>query len=157
MPSADAIYGCDDHWWDLYSSEIKSKFSCSIWTQSERSSKRYDLRHWAGESKPGLGKTKIHFGSNSGYQAVNLAYLLGAKRIILLGYDMKVDGDNVHFFGKHPYHKNGGSPTNSLMKDWCEKFVRLANDLKSEGVEVINATRDTALTAFAKQNLEDIC
>lgn len=136
---------------------MKSKFSCDLWTQSQRSAKRYDLRHWPGESKAGLGKTKIHFGSNSGYQAVNLAYLLGAKKIILLGYDMQTDGDQVHFFGKHPYHQRSGSPSNSLMKDWCEKFVALARDLKLEGVEVINATRKTALTAFDHQELESIC
>jgi hypothetical protein len=157
LPTADAIYGCDDHWWDLYAAELKSKFRCDLWTQSAKSAKRYDLRHWEGESKPGLGKTKIHFGNNSGYQAINLAYLLGAKRIILLGYDMQTDGDQVHFFGNHPYHQRKGGPTNTLMKDWCEKFEALARDLKFEGVEVINATRKTALMAFDRQDLETIC
>lgn len=122
-----------------------------------RSAKKYDLNLWEGESKAGLGKVKLHFGSNSGYQAINLAYLLGASKIILLGYDMQRDGDQVHFFGDHPYHKPGGGPHNSLMKDWCEKFVALAIDLKSEGVEVINATRKTVLTAFKQQDLESIC
>ena len=41
-------------------------------------------------AQPGLSRTQgvIHQGKNSGYQALNLAYLLGAKRILLLGYDM---------------------------------------------------------------------
>ena len=122
-----------------------------------RSAKKYDLNLCEGESKAGLGKIKLHFGSNSGYQAINLAYLLGASKIILIGYDMQRDGEQVHFFGNHPYHKPGGGPTNSLMKDWCEKFVALARDLNNEGVEVINATRKTALTAFKQQDLESIC
>lgn len=141
----------------MYANELKSKFACDLWTQSERSAKKYDLHHWAGESRPGLGKSKIHFGSNSGYQAINLAYLLGASKIVLLGYDMQRDGEQVHFFGNHPYHKPGGGPTNSLMKDWCEKFVALARDLNNEGVEVINATRKTALTAFDRLVLEEVC
>ena len=141
----------------MYANELKSKFACDLWTQSERSAKKYDLRHWAGESRPGLGKSKIHFGSNSGYQAINLAYLLGAQRIILLGYDMHRSDDKAHFFGNHPYHKTGGGPTNSLMKDWCDKFKQLAYDLDKEGVEVINATRKTVLTAFKQQELESIC
>lgn len=141
----------------MYANELKSKFTCDLWTQSERSAKKFDLRHWAGESRPGLGKTKIHFGSNSGYQAINLAYLLGAQRIILLGYDMHRSDDKAHFFGSHPYHKNNGGPTDSLMKDWCDKFKQLAYDLDKEGVEVINATRKTVLTAFKQQDLESIC
>ena len=64
--------------------------------------------------------------------------------------------DKAHFFGNHPYHKHGGGPTNSLMKDWCDKFVALARDLNNEGVEVINATRKTVLTAFKQQELESI-
>jgi len=141
----------------LYANELKSKFACDLWTQSERSAKKYGLRHWAGESRPGLGKSKIHFGSNSGYQAINLAYLLGAKRIILLGYDMQREDNKAHFFGSHPYHKQSGGPTNALMRDWCLKFEQLAYDLHREGVEVINATRKTALTAFKQQELEAIC
>jgi len=141
----------------LYANELKSKFACDLWTQSERSAKKYGLRHWAGESRPGLGKSKIHFGSNSGYQAINLAYLLGAQRIILLGYDMHRSDDKAHFFGNHPYHKPGGGPNDSLMRDWCDKFKQLAYDLDKEGVEVINATRKTVLTAFKQQELESIC
>ena len=141
----------------MYANELKSKFACDLWTQSERSAKKYGLRHWAGESRPGLGKSKIHFGSNSGYQAINLAYLLGAQRIILLGYDMHRSDDKAHFFGNHPYHKPGGGPNDSLMRDWCDKFKQLAYDLDKEGVEVINATRKTVLTAFKQQELESIC
>lgn len=141
----------------MYANELKSKFTCDLWTQSERSAKKYDLRHWAGESRPGLGKSKIHFGSNSGYQAINLAYLLGAQRIILLGYDMHRSDDKAHFFGNHPYHKPSGGPNDSLMLDWCDKFNQLAYDLDKEGVEVINATRKTVLTAFKLQELESIC
>ena len=122
-----------------------------------RSAKKYDLNLCEGESKAGLGKVKLHFGSNSGYQAINLAYLLGATKIVLIGYDMQRDGDQVHFFGNHPYHKQGGGPTNALMRDWCLKFEQLAYDLHREGVEVINATRKTALTAFDRLPLEEVC
>lgn len=119
-----------------------------------RSANKYNLKHWEGESRPGLGRKKIHFGSNSGYQAINLAYLLGAKKIVLLGYDMHRHGDKVHFFGSHPYHKPNEGPNNFMMKDWCEKFELLAKDLELDGVEVLNATRKTVLTAFKLQGLE---
>jgi hypothetical protein len=102
----------------------------------------------------GLGREKIHFGNNSGYQAINLAYLLGASSIILSGFDMKVTAGKTHFFGNHPYHKQGQGPNNEIMQRWCRNFVALAQDLKSEGVQVYNCTRDTALTAFQTRELE---
>jgi len=41
------------------------------------------------------------------------------------------------------------------IKTWLKNFPKLAEDLKAEGVEVINATRDTALECFNKMNLEE--
>jgi hypothetical protein len=151
------MYACDDHWWDLYINELKRDFAGELWTQSARSHKRYGVKRWEGVSLPGLGKTQIHFGNNSGYQAINLAYLFGATRIVLLGFDMKRDAGKLHFFGSHPYHKHTQGPDDAVMKRWCVNFDGLAADLKSEGVEVINATRSTALDSFPKQQLEQIC
>lgn len=94
----------------------------------------------------------IHWGGNSGYQAINLAYLWGARRVVLLGYDMQKTDGKSHWFGDHPKGLNGNSP----YPTWIQKFDRLAADLKSEGVEVINATRETALRCFQRANLEDI-
>jgi len=148
------MYACDDHWWDRYVAEIKRDFAGELWTQSVRSGKRYGINVWEGQSMPGLGRKKIHFGNNSGYQAINLAYLLGAKSIILLGFDMKRQAGKTHFFGDHPYHKNHQGPNDDVMRRWCANFVQLAADLKQEGVTVYNATRETALKAFEQRDLQ---
>lgn len=99
---------------------------------------------------PGLGRDHIRHGSNSGYQAINLAYLLGAGRIILLGYDMGATG-NTHFFGAHPKPMTSGNYTT-----FVERFTPLAEDLKREGVEVLNCTPQTALTQFTRASLDDV-
>ena len=44
-----------------------------------------------------LDPSGLRHGSNAGYQAINLAVHLGAKRIVLLGYDMKVDGNRTNW------------------------------------------------------------
>ena len=147
------MYACDDHWWDRYVAEIKRDFAGELWTQSVRSGKRYGINVWEGQSMPGLGRKKIHFGNNSGYQAINLAYLLGAKSIILLGFDMKRQAGKTHFFGDHPYHKNHQGPNDEVMQRWCRNFVQLAADLEQEGVKVYNCSRETALKAFEIRNL----
>jgi hypothetical protein len=150
------MYACDPHWWDLYVNELKRDFAGELWTQDAKSAKRYGLHHIPGVSLPGLGLKELHFGNNSGYQAVNLAYLFGATKIILLGFDMKTDAGKIHFFGQHPYHKVGQGPDNNVMSRWCRNFVELAADLKAQGVEVYNATRSTALTAFPIKQLEEL-
>ena len=107
-------------------------------------------------SLPGLGHTQLHFGGNSGYQAVNLAYLFGATKIILLGFDMQRTNGEVHYFGNHPYHKAKQGPRPEILHSWCKNFDKLAVDLNKMGVKVINATRQTALTCFPRANIEDI-
>jgi len=99
----------------------------------------------------GLGRDKIHYGANGGYQAINLAYLFGAKKIILLGFDMKLGEDKKsHWHGNHPGALNKDMP----IKTWIKNFWKLAEDLKSENIEIINSTRDTALECFNKIKLE---
>ena len=96
------------------------------------------------EGKTGLGRQGVATCGNSGYQAVNLAYLLGAKRIGLLGFDMRPKSGANHFHGDH----RGGSLTNpnaQLYRRWIAGFSELHRLLEAEGVELINCSRETAL------------
>lgn len=105
-----------------------------------------------GADRRGLGRDMLHFNSNSGAQAINYAYLLGAGRIILLGYDMQHTGGKAHFFGNHP---NQLAFANHAV--YIETFTQVAKDLQAEGVDVINCSRETALTQFRRAALENIC
>ena len=147
------MYACDERWWRHHWDEVKS-FRGEKWTQAHNDQTRkfaaeFDLRFMEGAGSPGLGRDKIHHGGNSGYQAVNLAYLFGAERIVLLGYDMQTTGGQAHFFGSHPHGLANGD-----YKSFIGRFDRLSQDLKSEGVEVINCTRETALHQFARGELD---
>lgn len=95
----------------------------------------------------------IHTGGNSGYQALNLAYLWGAKRVILMGFDMKRTGGMTHFHGDHQGLNN---PYDGMLSQWVKNFELIARDLAAAGVEVLNATRETALTCFKRIPIADI-
>jgi hypothetical protein len=85
---------------------------------------------------------------------VNLAMLLGAKRIVLLGYDMKAGarGKKHH----HPDHA-GRNPTGAAQfKGWVAAFATMAPDLAKAGVEILNCSRETALDMFPRAKLEDV-
>lgn len=96
----------------------------------------------------------IHQGGNSGYQAINLAYLWGARAIVLLGLDCGAGPDGKeHWFGQHTHPKLGKHQPFGM---WLAKFPALARDLEIEGVRVINASRRTALDCFERMALEDV-
>lgn len=98
---------------------------------------------------------KLHFyrsptrSWNSGLRAIELAELLGATKVILLGYDCQIDY-GVHW---HEDHKGISNPTDKVCRDWRIQFAALAKRTK---IEIINCSRRTALTCFARAELEDV-
>lgn len=92
----------------------------------------------------------VQTGKNSGYQALNIAVLAGARRVILLGYDCKVgEGGKVHWFGDHPIK----TPP-SVFQEMVRTFRTAVAPLKEAGVEVLNCTPGSAINAFPKVPLE---
>lgn len=88
-------------------------------------------------------------GLDSGANAINLAYLLGAGRIVLLGYDMR---ENGHW---HPDHPN---PVRHGI--YAERYIPglnlMAKALRPTGVQVLNASPGSALTCFPMIDLETL-
>lgn len=146
------LYACDGDWWGHYIKEVREKFSGELWTQDEDAAPAHRLNRVSGDGREGLGRNwVIHFGSNSGYQLINLVYHFGARKIILLGFDMQRTDGKSHHHGDHPGKLNRSLPFHT----WKKKFNRLAQDLREQSVEVINATRETALDCFPKMSLEE--
>jgi hypothetical protein len=144
------LYACDLKWWDKYHDNVAANANMELWTQDEVAAEKYEISWVKGVNQPGLGRDCIHFGGNSGYQAINLAYLWGASRIVLLGFDCKpVDGKH-HWFGQHPAGLTQIQPYDL----WLKHFNQLAEELRAEGVQVINCSSDTALTCFERKPIE---
>lgn len=149
VPSADVLYACDYRWWDRHYESID--FNGELWTQDLRAKREFGLNWVLGRNKSGLGSDCVHFGGNSGYQAINLAYLWGAKRIILLGFDCKLVDGKTHWFGQHPQGLN----QNQGFATWINNFQQLAKDLEVEGIEVLNCSPDSALECFKKSSITE--
>lgn len=157
IPDADYLYACDRQWWDVHLEDVRKVFKGKLYTQWH--DKEGKGKIWAesegitaieGRHGEGVGKDKLVFNSNSGSQAIGLAYLLGATRIILLGYDMGATG-RTHWFGEHPKGLSTGN-----YSSYVPTFTKLAEDLERDGIEVINCTRTTALTQFKRATIDDI-
>ncbi len=151
-PWADILYAGDASWWKQYGRAVKDFRGRRVGLSMP--GQQRDIEQLLFRMGAGLGLQRINHGNNSGFQAINFAYLEGARRIVLLGYDMQ------HFEGQHHWHEDyptGMGNFNPGMPELCApKFGPLAADLAARGVEVINATRRTALACFKRMPLADV-
>jgi hypothetical protein len=151
VPRARHVYAADRPWWVAYGERV---------TAMHPEAQRWMPRDNRGAvdgctpleidiGAPGLSRVpgKVHRGGNSGYQALNLAVLLGYTTLLLVGYDMRrVDG-RQHFFGPYPeQHLDRESP----YHDWVAAFRTVAMD----GFRVVNCTPGSAIDAFPFGELE---
>lgn len=90
-------------------------------------------------------------GKNSGFQALNIAALAGAKTIILLGLDGRPAADGrEHFHGGHP------RPTPAAFYEAMRKgFSAAENEIKAAGVKVLNCSPGSAIDSFSKMKIEE--
>ena len=101
-----------------------------------------------------LEGTKIGWFCNTGASAVNLAIRLGATKIVLLGFDMKLGND-----GQSNWHPNlvNPSPTGEVYANFKYRFNLLATLIKKlrPDVKVINANPDSELDCFPRMSFEE--
>lgn len=142
-------------WWRVYFPRVSTEFVGELWTVSEQAREQFGLRWVFGQDQSGLSKAPdyIHTGKNSGYQAIGLAYLFGASRIVLLGYDYTVGPrGEKHWHGDHP--KGLANCAGGRMAGWVQVMKTLAADIDKTPCKVLNASRRTALKSFQRVTLE---
>ncbi len=155
-PWADALYGCDHHWWQAHRGVPEFKGQKIA----------YDRKTMAAYG-PGFLKVEIArsthtllfgtvghvgWGGNSGFHAINLAIQFGAARLLLVGFDMRVD-HGKHFFGPHKYTKE--RPNEANVAKWRQILDGESAVIAARGVEVINCSAVSTLQSFPKMTFEE--
>lgn len=155
-PWADAAYGCDAPWWKHRKGlpgfkGIKIGWDAKIPFSDVR---RIAIRKAENGSyvdtiivdEPGV----IGSGKNSGFQALNIAVQFGAKRILLVGFDLA----GQHYYGRNDWFK-AGNPDKGVF-DACLKAWRENTDpIRDLGVQVFNSNSSSALRCFPKHSIRD--
>ena len=154
-PWADYHYSNDHDWFETYIDEIKATCSGVPVCGHEKwrhpavcSDYQLDRTAFRLRTTPGV----LAWGGNSGFAAINLAYHLGHRKILLLGYDMDWDGDKSHHHGHHPNHLQHRKPG---FHRWLPYYDRAAKQAPSLGLEIINCSRKTALSCFRRMQIQD--
>lgn len=137
---AQVIYAGDDPWWKLNADKID--IDAERWTCNENAARNHNLKYHAG-----------HAGNpNSGLRAIQFLHEKRCtQKIILLGFDCSVK-NGLHFHGPHAYLNN---PNEKRCIVWLERFRWLSDEYRKKGVQVINCSRETAITVFPRMSLEE--
>jgi len=98
-----------------------------------------------------LDPVGIRHGNNSGFAAINLAYHLGVKRIILLGFDMGNIGQKSHYHDGYPVLMTSNKTYEERM---LPTFNSLVKPLEENGVEIINASMVSKIKCFKRMPIE---
>lgn len=110
------------------------------------------LRHLA--SHVGLSDDPgVLRGNNSIHQGLNIAALAGAKRILLMGADLKPGpGGEMYWHERHPWQK----PEAVLnFRAQIASIETAAKPLRERGIEVLNCNPESALTCFPRVTLRE--
>lgn len=156
LPEANLLYACDAAWWDVHHGALD--FRGERWSSHAlaNNDKRhialsYGVRLVSGADAEGFSFNPdvIHYGGNSGFQAINLALLLGASRIALVGFDMRTTAQR-HFFGHHP------APLLNHVRyeQFIPHFEVAAKRLPADR-HIVNCTPGSALTMFPSHALTE--
>jgi hypothetical protein len=171
VPDLDVLYACNQGWWRTYWSPELREHPASKWTTNREAAELFGL-NWIRE-RPGFGEglsvdpTVINHGHGSGFSLLNLVYLMGAARIVLLGYSLKYaanyDGRGRQI-GDVPRHYFGEYPES--LQHWPSKRVRdgihvelleLYQAVADQGaVEIVNCTPDSALECFPRMSIDAV-
>lgn len=131
-PWADAMASQDAAWWAEHPEAM-----------------RFDGRKFSGAPVDGVEKMEftggLISGSNSGLLACHVAVMLGAKRILLCGFDMR----GSHYFGPHP------EPLKNTTPGRFEVFKKQFAQFRPAGVEILNCTPASGLTCYPVAELKD--
>lgn len=150
------VYGCDAAWWRHRKGlpEFKKLKACYSGNGLEGYPEIRRVEIDKRQDRILLDKTgKTGSGGNSGFQALNLTVQFGAKRILLIGYDMHIGG-GLHWYGPNKW-QDANNPNDSIFARWIAAFDCSVSILKQLGIEVINCSPFSALQCFPKMSIED--
>ena len=165
VPWAEVLYHCDGKWWDAYKGF--PEFTGERWSLYDtRLKDKLPIAEKYGihlvESRMGAGfsldPARIHEGnhgrfqqiSNSGYQGVGLAILMGGNPLVLVGFDMR-GGEHCFKSYRRPQNLN-------IIRDYS-RFAPIFDDAAKRlphDIQVFNATPNSGIKGFQSVKLEDV-
>lgn len=155
------MYGCDAPWWRHRRGLPDFAGIKVTWAGNGLNNEYADLHAVQiakGDGQPYSQRLEwtpgvIGGGGNSGFQALNLAVQWGARRVLLVGFDM-TDAYGVHWYGRNTWPR-ANNPSHDAFRRWIDAYNAAMPVLKARGVEVFNASPKSALKCFPFLSVQD--
>ena len=168
VPDLELLYACNESWWTTYWSPELAAHPAAKWTTNREAAAAYGLNWIAERNAPGLSSDPniVHHGHGSGFTLLNLAFLLGAARIVLIGYDLAYSrtydgkarqiGDSPrHYFGEYPKSLQHW-PSARVQAGVHVELIALYESVAKQGlVEIINCSGGV-MDCFPRMNIDDV-
>lgn len=117
----------------------------------------FDIKVMRRDIEPPLSvKPDTLAGYDTGAGGINLAYLMGARDIILLGFDMNDPSPERWRDGNYHSDHRIPPPQGQRAEHFIPSHERMAAALAERGVRVRNATPGSALKAYEVVDLADV-
>ena len=140
IPTADILYAADRAWWQHYNPTFSG---LRVSGEPVNGIDTIPLKMLERDEPMAREPGTVVSAGHSGFQALGLALTLGAKRVLLLGYDCKAGRahDRPEQFNRQGPYEQWAQAYNRVPKEWPD-------------VEIINCTRDSAITAFPMATIQ---
>lgn len=147
----DIVFFGDERWYRWHRKSLKEFYGLIVTSRSNLHKTDKKVLATCRGKAMGLEKRRrfIAWNKSSGAAAINLAFHLGSKRIVLLGFDMRRVDDCANWHKDHP------SPDKNPYERFLTAFPLIKRDAEKAGLEIINCTPDSALTIFPIMTLEE--
>lgn len=159
VPWFDLLHFADCAWWDWNGKHVLSVAGPQQIITTATSDvgavqliNRRVKRLWRNRNEFSLDINRLH-GWDSGTQALNLAFLLGAKRIVCWGMDMCVPPGQTPQW--HTEHRRATKLEN-YQKTFAPHFAVVVRELDARGVKVFRAT-DPGIPEAPYRPLDECC
>jgi hypothetical protein len=153
--TSDAIFFTDMNWFEANEAFVRS-FPGRVFCVSRRARTACDkverldnvTRHDFARRPP------MRDGRSSGHRAVSSAIMMGAARVVMLGYDMRVDPVSGRSHCHDDYQHTEGRT--AYEREFIPSFNGWHRDALAVGCEVVDCTDGGMLTEFPKVALDDL-
>lgn len=152
VPAADVLIFQDSRWWPEHQVRLQSfagrivSFHGAPGGERVQRVRRLDVSHGLSWERDALV-----FGRTTLQPAINLAVLLGSRRVVLLGADMGPAPDGrTHHHAPHPWPQRPG-----CWDEQMQFLERSVGALRAAGVEILNASPVSRIPWWPKCSLQD--
>lgn len=165
----DALYINNREFWNYYGDEL-DQYDCPKWTYHQDIAKQHNAHFVQGIWEPGLSSDPgyLHWGHGSGYELIGIAYLLGIREFVLIGYDLRFPagyngfknhaGGDRHYFGEYPKELQHWTKFKMGPEGELGGLLEMYRTIDTEklDIRIINCSPGTALDFFETGNLWDL-